>query len=164
MRNPCIGCTDGAEDRKDCECTQWEERVKYLNHIQHGGVYLNSVGVEVPIEKEVDGSRFPAVDKVVETQNLASLPEKETKNQKKEGEMKNKLTNLNDHLFMQLERLTDEKLKGDKLAEEISRSKAVSQIAGQIVFGGKLALEAQAALRDGKIKIAPGLLEISNEK
>ena len=153
MRNPCIGCTDGAEDRKDCECTQWEERVKYLNHIQHGGVYLNSVGVEVPIEKEVDGSRFPAVDKVVETQN-----------QKKEGEMKNKLTNLNDHLFMQLERLTDEKLKGDKLAEEISRSKAVSQIAGQIVFGGKLALEAQAALRDGKIKIAPGLLEISNEK
>ena len=153
MRNPCIGCTDGAEDRKDCECTQWEERVKYLNHIQHGGVYLNSVGVEVPIEKEVDGSRFPAVDKVVETQN-----------QKKEGEMKNKLTNLNDHLFMQLERLTDEKLKGDKLAEEISRSKAVSQIAGQIIFGGKLALEAQAALRDGKIKIAPGLLEISNEK
>ena len=153
MRNPCIGCTDGAEDRKDCECTQWEERVKYLNHIQHGGVYLNSVGVEVPIEKEVDGSRFPAVDKVVETQN-----------QKKEGEMKNKLTNLNDHLFMQLERLTDEKLKGDKLAEEISRSKAVSQIAGQIIFGGKLALEAQAALRDGKIKIAPGLLEISNEQ
>ncbi|EKF9664386.1 hypothetical protein JG654_13955 [Vibrio cholerae] len=74
--------------------------------------------------------------------------------------MKNKLSDLNNHLFSQLERLSDEDLKGDELKEEIERSKAVKAIAQEIISGGKLALEAQLEL--GGVKSAPEMLEVKN--
>ncbi len=74
--------------------------------------------------------------------------------------MKNKLSDLNNHLFSQLERLSDEDLKGDDLKEEIERSKAVKDIAQEIISGGKLALEAQLQL--GGVKSAPEMLEVKN--
>lgn len=54
--------------------------------------------------------------------------------------MKNTLGDLNNHLFAQLERLSDEDLKEDKLMEEISRAKAVTGIASQIIANGNLVL------------------------
>lgn len=60
--------------------------------------------------------------------------------------MKNKLTDLNNHLFAQLERLSDENLKGDALKEEINRSKAVSGVSKDIVANARLALDAQIAV------------------
>lgn len=54
--------------------------------------------------------------------------------------MRNSLSDLNNHLFAQLERLGDEELIGDKLMEEISRAKAVTGIASQIVANGNLVL------------------------
>ncbi|EMN6272607.1 hypothetical protein [Vibrio cholerae] len=74
--------------------------------------------------------------------------------------MKNKLSDLNNHLFSQLERLSDEDLKGDDLKEEIERSKAVKAIAQEIISGGKLALEAQLELSG--VKSAPEMLEVKN--
>jgi len=56
--------------------------------------------------------------------------------------MKNKLVDLNDHLFEQLERLNDEDLKGEALEEEISRSRAVAVIASKIIENGNLVLSA----------------------
>lgn len=56
--------------------------------------------------------------------------------------MKNTLGDLNNHLFAQLERLSDEDLKGDKLQEEIERAKAINQTATQIINNGKLVLDA----------------------
>ena len=56
--------------------------------------------------------------------------------------MKNKLADLNNHLFAQLERLGDEEIKGDALTEEISRAKAITSVAQQIVNNGNLVLNA----------------------
>jgi len=75
--------------------------------------------------------------------------------------MKNRLSDLNNHLFSQLERLNSEDLKGEKLQEEIVRSKAVSQIARDIVSNGKLVLDAQKAIweRDVDRDKVPAMLQ-----
>jgi len=62
--------------------------------------------------------------------------------------MQNKLSDLNNHLFAQLERLGDEELAGDKLAEEINRAKAVTDVAQQIIANGSLVLKAKIATED----------------
>ncbi|EFL84255.1 hypothetical protein HMPREF0326_05685 [Desulfovibrio sp. 3_1_syn3] len=58
---------------------------------------------------------------------------------------KNKIINLNDHLFAELERLGDENLKGEALKEEIKRSLAVGHIADRIINSGDLMLRARIA-------------------
>lgn len=58
---------------------------------------------------------------------------------------RNKIINLNDHLFAELERLGDENLKGDALYEEIKRSAAVTNVSEQIIKGGDLMLRARIA-------------------
>ena len=57
--------------------------------------------------------------------------------------MKNTLGDLNNHLFMQLERLNDEDLKGDKFTEEIERSKAVTNVAKEIIANANIVLQAR---------------------
>ena len=57
--------------------------------------------------------------------------------------MRNTLGDLNNHLFAQLERLSDEDLEGEKLQEEIERAKAVTSVANQIISNGSLVLQAQ---------------------
>ncbi len=56
--------------------------------------------------------------------------------------MKNKLIDLNNYLFAQLERLSDEDVKGDALKEEIERARAVEKIGHTIVETAELALKA----------------------
>lgn len=56
--------------------------------------------------------------------------------------MKNKLTDLNNHLFAQLERLNDESISPDDLAKEIQRTDAMSTIANQIINTANVALDA----------------------
>lgn len=56
--------------------------------------------------------------------------------------MKNTLNDLNNHLFAQLERLSDEGIKGEKLLEEINRAKAINDVATRIISNGSLVLNA----------------------
>ena len=53
----------------------------------------------------------------------------------------------NKHLFAQLERLSDEETLGEKLNEEIGRSRAVGSIARNIIDNARLALDAQKSTR-----------------
>ncbi len=62
--------------------------------------------------------------------------------------MKNTLGDLNNHLFAQLERLSEEDLTGEKLADEINRAKAVTSVASQIIANGSLVLEARRLADD----------------
>jgi len=62
--------------------------------------------------------------------------------------MKNTLGDLNNHLFAQLERLGDEDLTGEKLQEEITRAKAVSDIATQVIANGSLVLKAKTFVEE----------------
>jgi len=56
--------------------------------------------------------------------------------------MKNKLQDLNDHLFAQIERLNDETIKDDKMKLEIDKALAMNRVADQIVKTAKLQFDA----------------------
>jgi hypothetical protein len=64
---------------------------------------------------------------------------------------RNKLSDMNDHLFAQLERLGDENISDETLEKEIHRAKAMAQIATQIVNGAKTTVEAMKLARRGDI-------------
>jgi hypothetical protein len=73
--------------------------------------------------------------------------------------MKNKLGDLNNHLFEQIERLNDDDLTGDDLVREINRAHAIAGLSQQVIANGKLALDAAKALHEfPNMKKAPMLL------
>lgn len=55
--------------------------------------------------------------------------------------MKNRLTDLNDILFAQLERLTDDELTAEQVAAEVARTQSVVQVADRIVDTARLQLD-----------------------
>lgn len=79
--------------------------------------------------------------------------------------MKNKLNDLNNHLFEQMERLNDEDLSPEELDREIKRAKAMSSIASNIVSNAALALEAQQYIDEysGHVRV-PDMIKIEEKK
>jgi hypothetical protein len=60
--------------------------------------------------------------------------------------MKNKLSDLNNHLFMQLERLAEEDLTTEQIDAEAKRADAIVSIADQVLRNADLQLRAVTIL------------------
>lgn len=54
---------------------------------------------------------------------------------------KNKISDLRDHLFIQLERLNDEALSKEDMEKEIWRADAISNAAGKIIESAKVEVD-----------------------
>lgn len=54
--------------------------------------------------------------------------------------MKNQLTDLNNHLFEQLERLNDDALTPEEIAREVTRTDAMVKVSEQIINNASIAL------------------------
>lgn len=73
--------------------------------------------------------------------------------------MKNRLSDLNNHLFASLERISEENTKGEALVEEITRAKTVGLTARLIIDNARLALDAQIALGD-TVRTLPAMIDV----
>ncbi|ALO46608.1 hypothetical protein [Pseudohongiella spirulinae] len=81
--------------------------------------------------------------------------------------MKNSLTDLNDHLFCQLERLGDENASPDQIELEIERAKAIAGVADRVIHNAAIILKAREQANGGNVTLGNSktdhLLALENE-
>ncbi|MFQ3244983.1 MAG: hypothetical protein ACI9SP_001621 [Arenicella sp.] len=66
--------------------------------------------------------------------------------------MKNKLEDLNNHLFAQLERLSNEELSESEIEAESARSKAIVEVADRVIDNANITLSAmKLAVSQGRV-------------
>lgn len=66
--------------------------------------------------------------------------------------IQNTMLDLNNHLFMQLERLGDEDLTDEELEKECKRAKAITAVSERIIDNAKVVLEAKKVSLDWNTK------------
>lgn len=66
----------------------------------------------------------------------------------KENIVKNRLVDLNNHLFAQIERLSDEELTPEQIEAEVKRTDAIVDVADKIVDNARLGLQAVKLVAD----------------
>ncbi|RDE04665.1 hypothetical protein [Sphingomonas aracearum] len=71
--------------------------------------------------------------------------------------MKNKLSDLNNHLFAQLERLSEEGLTAEQIEQEGKRTDSIVRIADQIVRNADLQLKAATIIANHGDRFIPML-------
>ena len=74
--------------------------------------------------------------------------------------MKNRMSDLNDHLFAQLERLNDESLTAEQIETEAKRADAIVKVADQITGAQSMRLTAAKLFAEHGDKILPMLPQI----
>lgn len=77
--------------------------------------------------------------------------------------MKNKLPDLNNHLFAQLERLSEEDLSAEQIEQEVKRTEAIVDVSEQIVKNAALQLNAVKILADHGDRFRPHLTMLENK-
>lgn len=77
---------------------------------------------------------------------------------------KNKMLDMNNHLFEQMERLNDDDLTDEGLKKEINRAKAMSGIANQIINNARLCVDGMKAFNEGLVKKPPVMLGIETNE
>ena len=53
----------------------------------------------------------------------------------------NKLSDLRDHIFMALERLSDEGLTTEQVIQEVDKAKAIAQLSASIIASAKVEID-----------------------
>ena len=82
--------------------------------------------------------------------------------------MKNPLTDLNNHLFEQLERLNDDELDDAQLDKELRRAEGMTKVATQIIQNAELAYKTMVHMaeydydRKDAREVLPPMLEVKN--
>ena len=77
--------------------------------------------------------------------------------------MKNKLPDLNNHLFAQLERLSEEGLSAEQVELEVKRTDAMVDVSEQIIRNASLQLSAVKILADHGDRFKPHLTMLESK-
>ncbi|MGQ3486081.1 hypothetical protein [Roseovarius pacificus] len=77
---------------------------------------------------------------------------------------KNKLSDLTDHLFAQIERLADENLSAEEIEKEVKRAEAIVSVADQITGNADLQLKAAKLFAEHGQPILRMLPQIGGDK
>lgn len=78
--------------------------------------------------------------------------------------MKNKLGDLNNHLFAQLERMAVEDMTAEQIEQEAKRAEAIVSVSDQIVKNAELQLKAAKLFADHGAGVVPYLPQIGKSE
>lgn len=78
--------------------------------------------------------------------------------------MKNRLSDLNNHLFAQLERLSDEELTPEQIDREAKRGEAIVAVADKIIRNAALQIDAAKLVAEYGSNPEPYLPQIEGKK
>jgi glycerol-3-phosphate dehydrogenase len=77
--------------------------------------------------------------------------------------MKNSLRDLNNHLFSQMERLSEEAISAEQLEQEVKRTLSIVAVSDQIVENAKLQLSAAKLFAEHGTAVLPHLPQIGGK-
>ena len=66
---------------------------------------------------------------------------------------KNKLSDLNNHLFAQLERLGEEDLTIEEIHKEVERGKTISMLASTVIKSAKITIDSMRLVAHGEYTV-----------